>query len=151
LAKIVIFLCVTAFVSCLGFAAEKFILRKALQVGESFLKSIPVFSKVYISFRDIAQAFFGDKAGVFKRVVFIEYPRFGIYVLGFVTQEKSWALCEKTGKSLISVFVPSPPNPATGLFVFVPKDQIVELDVTVEEGLKLVISGGAVLPSKRTP
>lgn len=151
LAKIVIFFCVTTFVACLGFAAEKFILRKALQAGEAFLKSIPVFSKVYISFRDIAQAFFGDKAGVFKRVVFIEYPRKGIYSLGFVTQEKSWGLSEKMGKPLVSVFVPSPPNPATGFFVFVSKDEIIEFDVTVEEGLKLVISGGAALPSKRTP
>ncbi len=146
LAKIAIFLCVTVFVACLGFAAEKFILRKMLQGGESFLRSIPIFSKVYISFRDIAQAFFGDKAGVFKRVVFIEYPRKDIYSMGFVTQEKSWELSEKTGKTLVSVFVPSPPNPATGFFIFVPKEQIIELGVTVEEGIKLVISGGAALP-----
>ncbi len=147
LAKILIFVCAAVFVACLGFAAEKFILRKILQSGEAFLKSIPIFSKVYISFRDIAQAFFGDKAGVFKRVVFIEYPRKGLYAMGFVTQERPWALSDKTGKTLVSVFVPSPPNPATGFFIFVPKEEIIELDVTVEEGIKLVISGGAALPA----
>ena len=149
LTKIVIFLCVTTFVACLGFAAEKILLRKILQSGGSFLRSIPVFSNVYISFRDIAQAFFGDKAGVFKRVVFIEYPRKGLYAMGFVTQEKSWELSEKTGKELVSVFLPHPPNPATGCFVFAPREEIIESRVTVEEGIKLVISGGAALPNSR--
>ena len=102
---------------------------------------------MYISFKDIAHAFFGDKSGVFKRVVFIEYPRKGIYAMGFVTQEKPWELSIQTGKELVSVFVPSPPNPATGMFVFVPKEEVIETRVTVEEGIKLVISGGAALPA----
>ena len=151
LAKVAIFLCVTIFVALLGFAAEKFLLRKVLEAGEAFLKSIPIFSKVYISFRDIAQAFFGDKEGVFKRVVFIEYPRKGLYAMGFVTQEKPWELSEKTGKELVSVFLPHPPNPATGFFVFAPREEIIETRVTVEEGLKLVISGGAALPLLKKP
>ena len=147
LAKVAIFVFVTVFLALLGIFAEKLFLRKALSIGESFLKSIPVFSKVYISFKDIAQAFFGDKAGVFKRVVFIEYPRKGLYAMGFVTQERPWELSEKLGKDLVSVFLPHPPNPATGYFVFVPKDEVIETKVTVEEGLKLVISGGAALPA----
>ena len=147
LTKIVIFVLVTLFLALLGLAAERLFLRKALSLGESFLKNIPIFSKVYISFKDIAQAFFGDKSGVFKRVVFIEYPRKGLYALGFVTQERPWELSVLTGKELVSVFVPSPPNPATGLFVFVAKEEIIETRVTVEEALKLVISGGAALPA----
>ena len=149
LTKILIFIFVAAFMTLLGLAAEKLFLRKLLSFGESFLKSIPVFSKVYISFKDIAQAFFGDKSGVFKRVVFIEYPRKGLYALGFVTQEKPWELSTLTGKDLITVFVPSPPNPATGLFVFVPKEDVIESRVTVEEALKMVISGGAVPPTPK--
>ncbi len=149
LAKILIFFCVAFFVALLGLMAEKFILRKLLQGGEAFLRSIPIFSKVYISFRDIAQAFFGDKAGVFKRVVFIEYPRKGLYAMGFVTQEKPWELSEKTGKELVSIFLPHPPNPATGYFVFASREEVIETGVTVEEGIKLVISGGAALPNNR--
>ena len=147
LTKIAIFVLVTLFLALLGLAAEKLFLRKALSLGEAFLKNIPIFSKVYISFKDIAHAFFGDKSGVFKRVVFIEYPRKGIYAMGFVTQEKPWELSIQTGKELVSVFVPSPPNPATGMFVFVPKEEVIETRVTVEEGIKLVISGGAALPA----
>ncbi len=150
LTKVVFFILVALFLVLLGLAAEKLFLRKLLSLGEAFLKSIPIFSKVYISFKDIAQAFFGDKSGVFKRVVFIEYPRKGLYALGFVTQERAWELSVTTGKDLVTVFVPSPPNPATGLFVFVPKEDVIESRVTVEEALKLVISGGAAQPALKS-
>ena len=69
-----------------------------------------------------------------------------MYALGFVTQEKPWEAGRVTGRELSTVFVPSPPNPATGLFVFVPKEDILETRLTIEDGLKLVISGGAVVP-----
>lgn len=149
LTKAAIILSVLMVVTLLGFAAEKFLFRKVMESGESLLKSIPVFNKLYLSFKEIAQAVFGDKAGIFKRVVFLEYPRFGIYAMGFVTGEKPWELSEKTGKDLVSVFVPSPPNPATGFFIFVPKDQLLDVSITVEEGIKLVISGGAAIPTKK--
>ena len=149
LAKIVITVSVFVFVTLLGFAAEKYIFRKLLEIGEQVLTGIPVFNRIYLSIREISQAFFGDKSGIFKRTVFLEYPRPGVYALGFVTQEKPWELSEKTGKALVSVFVPSPPNPATGNFVFVPKEGLIETGITVEEGIKLVISGGAALPNSR--
>ena len=146
LTKVVITLSVGFFVTLLGFAAKKFIFRKLLEVGEQVLLGIPFFNRIYLSIREISQAFFGDKSGIFKRTVFLEYPRKGIYALGFVTQEKPWELSEKTGKTLVTVFVPAPPNPATGNFVFVPKEELIESGITVEEGIKLVISGGAALP-----
>ena len=88
----------------------------------------------------------GEKTGVFKRAVFLEYPRKGIYVLAFVMNEKRWAIHEKTGKDIVNVFVPAPPNPATGNFVFVLREELIEADITVEEGIRLVISGGAAVP-----
>jgi len=150
LTKIIIALVVLFFVTFLGFAAQKFIFRRILESGESVITGIPVFNKVYRSFKDISQAIFGDKSGgIFKRVVFLEYPSKGIYAMGFVTQEKPWVLTEKIGKDLVSVFVPSPPNPATGFFIFVPKEDLIEINVTVEEGIRLVISGGAAIPNHR--
>ena len=146
--KVVIAFCVVFFVTALGVMAEKFIFRKMLEAAESAISNIPVFNKIYRSFKDISQAIFGDKAGIFKRVVFLEYPRSGIYAMGFVTQEKRWALSDRIGKEIVSVFVPSPPNPATGFFIFVPKEELIEADVTVEEGIRLVISGGAALPNR---
>ena len=149
LAKVLITLCVLVFVTFLGFVADKFIFKKMLEIGESILLNIPVFNKLYLSFKEVTQAFFGDKTGIFKRVVFIEYPRKGVYAVGFVTQDKPWGLSAKTGKDLVSVFLPHPPNPAGGFLVFVPREDLVETDMTVEEALRLVISGGAVVPNNK--
>lgn len=147
--KLIIALAVVLFVTLLGITAQKFLFRRLLESGESVILGIPVFNRVYRTFKEISRAIFGEKSGIFKRVVFLEYPRNGIYAMGFVTYDKPWLLSEKIGKDLVSVFVPSPPNPATGLFVFVPREQILEADLTVEEGIKLCISCGAVAPSLR--
>jgi uncharacterized membrane protein len=150
LTKIIIAFVVIFFVTLLGMAAQRFIFRRILESGESLLTNIPVFNKVYRSFRDISHAILGDQSGgLFKRVVFLEYPRPGVYAMGFVTQEKPWALTEKLGKELTSVFLPSPPNPATGFFVFVPKGDLIETSITVEEGIRLCISGGAAIPNRK--
>lgn len=149
LTKILIAVCVVAFVVAIGVAAEKIFARQVMAIGEAILKRIPLFSKVYGSIQEIAQAFFGDKKGIFKRVVFIEYPRKGIYSMGFVTQDKPWEINTLTGKDVQTVFVPSPPNPATGLFVFVPKDEILASNISIEEAVRLVLSGGAAIPGQR--
>lgn len=148
LAKLIIGVVVVIGVGLVGLAVEKFVFKKLFQNLEKLLKNIPLFSNVYLSFREIIQAFFGDKRGLFRRVVFVEYPRKGVYVMGFVTQDKRWDIHDKTGKNLVSVFVPAPPNPATGNFVFVPVDELIGSDLTVEEGIRLVISGGAAVPQK---
>ena len=148
-AKLIIGVTVILFVTLLGVAAEKFLFRRLLEAGESAILGIPVFSSVYRSFKDISKAIFGEKSGIFKRVVFLEYPRKGIFAMGFVTFEKPWTLTQKTGRDLVSIFIPTPPNPATGYFVFVPVEDTFEAGVTVEEGIKLVISGGAAAPPLR--
>ena len=147
LAKIALGLLVLCLVCLVGIAAERFVFKKLFLNWEGFLKSIPFFNNIYSSIREIIQAFFGDKKGVFRKVVFVEYPRKGIFALGFVTQDKRWDICDKTGKDTLSVYVPHPPNPATGFLVFVDKQELIDADMTVEEGFKLVISGGAAVPS----
>ncbi len=146
LTKIAIGIVVVGLVTLIGLWAEKILFKQFMAAGEGMIKAIPVFNKVYGSIREIAQAFFGDKKGVFKRVVYVEYPRKGAYALGFITQDKPWDIHQRIGKPILTVFIPSPPNPATGLFIFVPVEDIIETDVTVEEGIKLVISGGAAVP-----
>ncbi len=149
LTKLVIGIVVVVFVTIIGWAAEKFIFKRLFSGLESLLKNIPFFNTIYSSIKEVAQAFFGDKTGVFKRVVFVEYPRKGVYSLGFVTQEKPWELGEKTGKEIVNIFLPHPPNPATGFFIFVPKEELIESRLTVEEGIRMVISGGAAIPSNK--
>ena len=147
LAKLVIAGVVVFLVALIGFGAEKLLFKQALSGAEMLLKNIPVFNKVYGSVKDIARAFFGDKKGIFKRVVFVEVPRKGIYSLGFVTQDKPWDAGRVTGKELTTVFMPSPPNPATGYFIFVPKEDIIDTRLSIEDGIKLVISAGAAVPA----
>ncbi len=145
-AKLAIGVVVVLFVALIGVGVDKLFARQLVALLETVLKGIPVINKVYGSIREIAQAFFGDKKGVFKRVVLVEYPRKGLYSLGFVTQDKRWEASRVTGRDLFSVFVPSPPNPATGYFIFVPKEEVIETQLTVEQGIRLVISGGAAVP-----
>ena len=147
LTKLVIMLVVILFVTLIGWTAEKFIFKRLFAAWERFLDTIPFFNKIYGSIKEVAQAFFGDKTGVFKRVVYVEYPRKGVYALGFVTQEKPWEIHEKTGKEIVNIFLPHPPNPATGYFIFAPKEEVIASDLTVEEGIRLVISAGAAVPS----
>ncbi len=146
LAKIIIAFFVLFILCVIGFLVERFIFRKLFRGIENILKSIPIFNTFYSLFRDIAIAFFGDKSGVFKRVVYVEYPRKDIYALGFVMQEKPWDAHRKINRSLVTVFISTPPNPATGYFVMVPKEDIIDSDLTVEQGIRLVMSGGAVVP-----
>lgn len=146
LTKLAIMVVVIVFVTSIGWTAEKFIFKRIFAAWEGFLSTIPFFNRIYASIKEVAQAFFGDKTGVFKRVVYVEYPRKGIYALGFVTQEKPWEIHEKTGKEIVNVFLPNPPNPATGYFVFVPKEDVMDSGMSVEEGIRMVISAGAAVP-----
>ena len=146
LTKFVILIVVIIFVALIGWTAEKFVFKRLFAAWEGFLDAIPFVNRVYGSIKEVAQAFFGDKAGIFKRVVYVEYPRKGVYALGFVTQEKAWEIHEKTGKEIMNIFLPHPPNPATGFFIFAPKEEVIDSDLTIEEGIRLVISAGAAVP-----
>ena len=151
LTKLALGVVVVTFITFVGYLAKKYVFIKFFESWESILGAIPVFNRLYLSVREIAQAFFGDKSGVFKRVAYVEYPRKGMWALAFVTQEdRRWDIHEKTGKDLLTLFVPSPPNPATGFFVFCTREEIVLSDLTVEEGIRMVISGGTVVPRPRS-
>ena len=91
------------------------------------------------------QALFSEKSEVFKKAVLIEYPRRGIYSVGFFTQDTKGVIQESIEEDVISVFLPTTPNPTSGFLLFVPKEEVIELDLSVEEALKLVVSGGAVI------
>jgi uncharacterized membrane protein len=146
LAKILIGCFVIIFLTLVGTLAEKFFVKRLFSAWEGLLKNIPLLSVVYTSVKEIAAAFNSDRKGVFKEVVYLEYPRKGIYAMGFLTLDKKWDIHEKTGKDTVNVFVPSPPNPATGFFIFVQREEIIHSGLTIEEGIRMVISGGAVVP-----
>jgi uncharacterized membrane protein len=116
---------------------------------ESLLRSIPLVRSVYTAIKDLVGAFIQeDKSKTFRQVVMVEYPRVGLFCLGFVTNEMPFDTYDGDTMEFVNVYIPNPPNPTSGFLVLVPRQQAVPLDLTVEQGLKLVLSGGIVLPHR---
>ena len=131
-----------------GFVARNYFGRQLINIGEQILQKIPVVKQIYNAFQQISQAFLSDKSEVFKKAALFEYPRRGIYCIGFITQDTKGTIQETIGKKddVYSIFLPTTPNPTSGFLLFLPKKDVKVLNITVEEALKLVISGGAIVP-----
>jgi len=116
---------------------------------EGVLTSIPFVRSVYSAVKDLVSGFvFGGKGKTFRKVVMVEYPRHGLYTIGFVTNEMTFTAQDGKVIDFFNVYVPNPPNPTSGVLVLVPKTEAIQLSLTIEEGLKLVLSGGIVLPEE---
>ncbi len=137
-----------ALVTVVGVVAHNVFGRQIISLGERILARIPIFNKIYLAVKQISEAFIGRHRTVFKKVVMVEYPRKGLFVIGFQTAESRGEIQGKTGETMVNVFLPTSPNPTSGMLIIVPKKDIVELDMTVEDGMKMVISGGAVAPEE---
>jgi len=131
-----------------GFFARNYFGHKLITLGEFILSRIPVVRHIYSTFQQISQAFLAEKSEVFKKAVLFQYPRQGIYSIGFITQDTKGLIQENIEEDVVSVFLPTTPNPTSGFLLFVPKKDVIYLNVSVEEALKLIISGGAVVPQK---
>ncbi len=131
-----------------GFVAKNYFGRKLIFLSDLLLSRIPVVRHIYGTFQQISQAFLSDQSEVFKQAVLFEYPRKGIYSIGFMTQDTKGVVQENLDQDMVSIFLPTTPNPTSGYLLFVPKKDIQLLNVSVEEALKLVISGGAIVPLK---
>lgn len=122
--------------------------RQLIAFGERLLTRIPLVRSVYVSVKQLIDAFALQNKGVFLAVVMIEYPRPGIYSIGFMTNRGSEALSRQTGEELIGVFIPTTPNPTSGFFMLVPAEDCQVLDMTIEEAFKVIISGGVFMPGR---
>jgi len=140
---VVLFLAVIILV---GIFATNLIGKRMISFAERIMARIPLANKIYTAVQQISTAFLGQKRSIFNKVVLVEYPRKGIYSLGFVTSEAEGEVQSKTDQRLACIFIPTTPNPTSGLLIFVPYDELQYLDMTAEDGLKLVISGGVVTP-----
>ncbi|MFQ5771483.1 MAG: DUF502 domain-containing protein, partial [bacterium] len=127
--------------------ARNYFGRKIVNFGDKIVQRIPLINRVYGAIKQISQAFFTSKREVFKKPILFEYPRRGIYSIGFYTQDTRGPVQEALDEDVVSIFLPTTPNPTSGFLLFVPKSEIIELNLTIEEALKLVISGGAIVPS----
>lgn len=136
-----------------GIFAKNYLGRKLIRFGESVLERIPVLNSVYSTIKQVTHglAVTQKENGAFRQVVLVEYPRQGVYSPGFLIGEPAEEFKEKTGKDLVAVFVPTIPNPTTGFLIYLPADEIRVLDMSVEEGLKLILSFGMIQPSTKDP
>jgi uncharacterized membrane protein len=134
-----------------GFFAAGLIGRMVMRRGEAVLARVPVVRSVYSGTKQIFETILAQQSNAFRQVCLIEYPRRGTWAVGFVTGETVGEVQRLTGATVINVFIPATPNPTTGFLLFVPEPDVHVLDITVEEGIKLVISGGIVEPGQARP
>ena len=134
----------------IGVLAANIFGRSLVTFSERMLDRIPVVKGVYNLFKQVADTVLNRERGAFRKVVLIEYPRKDIWAVAFVTGVSEGEVQRVTEKTLVNVFVPTTPNPTSGFYVLVPKEDIIELTMTVEEAFKLIISGGMVTPPQRT-
>ncbi len=128
----------------LGIIASNFIGRSLIKSGEKLLDRVPVVSPVYNSLKQIVQTVAAQKDRAFRDVCLIEYPKKDVWAIGFVTADLTGEPAKALGDDMVCVFVPTTPNPTSGFLLFVKKDSIQILDMTPEEGAKMIISGGMV-------
>lgn len=117
---------------------------------ESIITRIPLMGHIYPAIRRITDFLVSQRKPTFKRVVLVEYPHKGIYSLGFVTNESSEKLKSKLKGNLFNVFVPFTPSPLTGIFLVVAEEELIFLDMGIDEGLRLIVSGGVLNPEDLT-
>ena len=120
--------------------------RKLVQIWENMLARIPLVRTIYTGVKQILETVFSSQGQAFRKVLLIEYPRKGLWTLGFQSGTTRGEAQARTGVEVINVFVPTTPNPTSGFFIMVPKDEVIELDMEVDDGLKMIISAGVVVP-----
>jgi uncharacterized membrane protein len=136
-----------AFLFLVGQIAKWTLARRLMLTFEKLIVEIPVISTIYSTAKQIVDAMKGGNGGLFKAVVLVEYPRKGLYVMAFMTNENKIKneMSEKTGNDLICVFMPFAP-PTAGFLIFVPRNDCIILEMSVSDGMKLIISGGVASP-----
>ena len=130
----------------LGWLSTGVVGRRMIDSVEGFIRRVPIAKSVYGATKGILEALSRDQADAFKRVVLVEYPRLGTYGIGFVTGGPARWSASPHDMELVPVFVPTTPNPTSGYLLLVPPREIIECPVTVEEGIRMVVSGGILQP-----
>ncbi len=147
---VVVFLMFTIFV---GWLAKGLLGRSLLSYAETLLERVPVVRTIYNAVKQIAETVFTQSDRSFEKACLVEYPRKGIWAIGFISIAAKGEISKKaqTGGELMSIFLPTTPNPTSGFLLFVPKSDVIELDMSVEDAAKLVISAGLVYPNSKNP
>lgn len=147
---VIIFLIFTILV---GWIAKGLLGRSLIRWGENLVNRMPVVRSIYSGVKQIAETVFAQSERSFEKACLIEYPRRGIWAIGFISTNARGEVAASTSSPtpLVGVFVPTTPNPTSGFLLFFPRGDVIELDMSVEEAAKLVISAGLVYPNAKNP
>jgi len=145
---------VVGLITCLGYISRYVFGKFFVRVAEQFIENIPGISPVYRTVKQVLSTFSVQNRRFFSKAVLIQYPREGIWSLGFLTSTETGEVGVRTAPEVWAVFLPTTPNPTSGYLLFVPRKDIIELDMPVSDAMKLIISGGTMVPgedSEATP
>ena len=140
-------LIVMVLITLLGWLSQRLIGRVLVNFFERIVNNVPVVRGVYNTVKQIRDTFVQQEKAVFQKSVLLEYPRKGIWVLGFLTGSGKGEIQARTEANLVNVFVPTTPNPTSGFLLMVPREEVHDLDMSIADAMKLIISGGAVVPT----
>jgi uncharacterized membrane protein len=132
-----------------GILVNNFIGRKLLQLWNKLLNKIPGFRGIYNALKQLSDTVFSPSGKSFKKALLIQYPRKGLWTIAFQTSDYQGEVAKIIGKELVNIYVPTTPNPTSGFFIMLAKEEVIELDMSVDEAFKLVISTGVVTPTKK--
>ena len=133
----------------IGFLTAGLIGRFIIKLGERIISRLPIIRSVYGALKQIFESVLASSSKSFREVVLIEYPRKGVWAIGFITGDTKGEVQKATKENMVNVFLPTTPNPTSGFLLFVPRKDVIILDMNVEEGIKMVISGGIVTPKQK--
>ena len=129
------------FITVIGFISLSYLGKKFLQLVDSLFKRIPLLGTFWSAIKQMSQSF-KESGNQSKSVVLVEYPRKGVWAVGFATKENKGIISTKTNEDLVNVFLPTTPNPTSGFLLMVPKKELIYLDVTFEQASKFIVSAG---------
>ena len=133
-------------ITFIGAVAAGFLGRWLIGLGESILNRMPVVRTIYGASKQILETVISAQSDAFRDAVLVEYPRRGLWVIGFVTGGTKGEVADHMDENMVNVFIPTTPNPTSGFLLFCPRDEVIYLDMSVEDAVKLVVSGGIVHP-----
>lgn len=140
-------LIVVIFITLIGYLSTFVLGKVAINLSEAIIAKIPLANTIYKTVKQIVDTFSKQKKAVFQAAVLVEFPRDGVYSVGFLTSDGQGEVSEKMGGEVLNVFVPTTPNPTSGFLMMMRREQVTMLDMSISDAMKLIVSFGAVIPA----
>jgi len=142
------FVLTAAIVLATGVIVSNLLGQKLFEWGEAVVRRIPLVRSVYTSVKKLTETLVNGSGRSFRRVALVEYPRPGMWTLAFITGDGAEEIEARTGREMVNVFVPTTPNPTSGFMLVVPRSDVIELEMTTDDGLRMILSFGVVVPER---